>query len=67
MFKRLITGIKENINESVTTDHTSGQIKITSKWLQTTKAADHLLKFSVYGNKDKSLYMVNDTKMTSIS
>ena len=46
------------------------KFKIASKLSQTTKAAYHPLKFSIYGNKDKSLCMVcmvNDTKMTSIS
>ena len=43
------------------------KFKIASKLLQTTKAAYHLLKFSIYGNKDKSPCMVNDTKMSSIS
>lgn len=46
------------------------KFKITSKLLQPTKAAYHLLKFLIYGNKDKSLFvvcMVYDTKMTSIS
>lgn len=46
------------------------KFKITSKILQPAKAAYHLLKFLIYGNKDKSLFvvcMVYDTKMTSIS
>lgn len=46
------------------------KFKIASKLLQATKAAYHLLKLSIYDNKDKALCMVcmvNDTKMTSIS
>ena len=46
------------------------KFKIASTLLQATKAAYHLLKLSIYGNKDKPLCMVcmvNDTKMTSIS